>query len=49
VPKVAGRVTEAQLFFETLGERMETLRSLLPCPSCGSTNFAVNPVVELPE
>jgi hypothetical protein len=44
-----GGETEARLFFETLGERMETLRRLLPCPSCGSTDFAVTPVAELPE
>ena len=43
-----GGVTEAQLFFETLGERMQTLRELLPCPNCGSTDFAVKPVLELP-
>ena len=44
-----GGVTEAQLFFETLGERMETLRRLLPCPNCGNTDLAVSPVLELPE
>ena len=42
-------MTEARLFFETLGERMESLRRLLPCPNCGSTDIAVNPVLELPE
>jgi hypothetical protein len=47
--KSRGGVTEAQLFLETLGERMATLRRLLPCPNCGSTDFAVAPVAELPE
>lgn len=44
-----GEVAEARLFFETLEDRMQTLRELLPCPSCGSTDFAVKPVVGLPE
>jgi hypothetical protein len=44
-----GGVTEAQLFFETLGERMETLRRLLPCANCGSTDFTVKPIIDLPE
>jgi hypothetical protein len=45
----AEQLAEAQLFFETLDERMQTLRKLLPCPSCGSTDFAVKPVIDLPE
>jgi hypothetical protein len=42
-------MAEAEEFFLTLGERMETLRRLLPCPNCGSTDFAVKPVLEPPE
>jgi hypothetical protein len=44
-----GGVTEARQFFETLDERMETLRRLLPCPNCGSTDLAVKPVIDAPE
>jgi hypothetical protein len=47
--KRLAEVTEARLFFETLDERMETLRRLLPCPNCGSTDLAVKPVLDVPE
>jgi hypothetical protein len=44
-----GGMAEAEEFFQTLGQRMESLRETLPCPNCGSTELNVRPVIELPD
>lgn len=44
-----GETAEAAEFFGNLDGRVEALRTALPCPNCGSTEFGVRPIVEPPK